>query len=125
MQGVIALARSAISSNDPTQAKSTSKVGTSGVALKSSPGRLYALDITNHGTSAFVLMIFDKASAPTNGDAPIWRRIIPAGGEITLDFGMFGLGCANGIAFAISQSIASDTLTLPATSDCHYGALYK
>lgn len=126
MMGVLALARAALSSNDPSQGRSTVKVGTAGVLIKgASQGKLYTLDVINTGATAYWLMVFDKATAPVNGDTPIWRRQLPASGELALDFGMFGLYCAAGIGIAISTSAAPDTLTLAGANDIHWAAFYK
>lgn len=125
MQAVIPAARAASTSNDPSQARSVHAVGTAGVVIKAQPGRLYILDVTNHGTTAYVLMVFDKATAPANADAPIWRIPLPAGDKAQLDFAAFGLGCTAGISFAISTAASPDTLTLPGAADCHWHAQYK
>ena len=117
-------ARSKNGDDDPSRATSAAAFGTAGVVLKSSKGRLYRLDAVNiSGATPYYLMVFDKATAPINGDTPIWRRRLPTGGEASLMLEDYGLACANGIAIAISSADA--TLTLAASNDAHYAAHYK
>jgi hypothetical protein len=108
---------------DPSRSTSSAKFGTAGVALKSTQGRLYRLDVVNASATAYFVMVFSKATAPVNGDAPIWRRRLPASGEVSIALEEFGLYCAAGIGIAISST--DGTLTLAAATDAHYAAQWK
>ena len=111
--------------HQPDRVRSTAKFGTSGVVLLSKPGRLYRLTVTNHAATAYVLMVFDKATAPANSDIPIWRKLLPASGEADINLEEFGTYCALGIGIAISTAASPDTLTLAAAADAHFAALVK
>ena len=123
MNAVIHAARSKNNDNDPKRTSSTAKVGTAGILLKAGEGRLYRLDVVNTAETPYYVMVFDKATAPVNGDTPIWRRLLPESGELVLDLETFGLGCALGIGIAISSTDA--TLTLAEAADVHFAAHWK
>ncbi len=124
MQQTIKAARAANGDNDPQRSTSpAAKAGTAGIVLKASAGRLYRLDVVNVGATPYYVMVFDKSTAPVNGDTPIWRRRLAASGELSLSFEEFGLACATGISFAISST--DGTLTLAVALDVHYGAHWK
>lgn len=123
MNATIHAARAKNNDNDPKRTTSSAKVGTAAVVLKAAEGRLYRLDVVNVSATAYYVMVFDAATAPTDGDTPIWRRRLPANGELELELETFGLGCTNGIAFAISSTDA--TLTLAAADDVHFAAHWK
>lgn len=121
--GIFPIARAANGDNDPQRTSSAAKVGTAGILLKSSGGRLYRLDVVNVAATAYYLMVFNKATAPANGDTPVWRRRLPVSSELALDLGAFGLACPLGIGFAISST--DGTLTLAVADDIHYAAWWK
>lgn len=123
MNAITKAARSQNGDNDPNRTSSTAKVGTAGILLKASKGRLYRLDVVNVSATAYYLMVFDKASAPVNADIPIWRRRLPVSTELVLDLEEFGLACALGIGFAISSTDAA--LTLAIADDIHFAAHWK
>ena len=64
MNQMVKCARAADTSNDPSRSSSSAKVGTNGVVLKGTAGRLYRLDVVNVAATAYFLMVFDKATAP-------------------------------------------------------------
>lgn len=115
-------ARAEDSGNDPIRTTSSAAVGTAGIVLKNSRGRLYVLDVVNVSGTAYYLMVFNKAAAPVNGDTPIWRRRLPLSGELRLDF-EFGLAGTAGLSFAISST--PGTLTLAVSDDIHFAAHWK
>jgi hypothetical protein len=108
---------------DPVRSTSAALAGTAGIVIKASAGRLYRLDVVNNGATPYFLQVFDKAIAPVNGDTPIWRRRLPASGELSLSLEEFGLFCAAGISIAISST--ANTLTLAVASDLAWAAQYK
>jgi hypothetical protein len=107
----------------PTRVTSAGAVGLAGIVLKASAGRLYRLDALNVGAVALYLLVFDKATAPFNTDVPIWRRRLPASGEVSIDFADFGLFGASGLSIAISTT--PTTLTLAVSADLVYSAHLK
>lgn len=66
------------------------------------------------------LMLFDAASLPINGTAPLWRGLIPPAGEMSETWAD-GLPFATGIIAAVSSS--ADTLTVVPTGEAYFHAL--
>lgn len=93
----------------------TAAFGTAGAVLSPAPGCLYHLSAVNNSATAYFVQIFDKATAPVNGDTPIWEGKLPASLDWSVGFQLFGLYCASGISIAISTTIGS--LTLAAAND--------
>jgi hypothetical protein len=123
-EGIFPVARGAPGPNDPSQYDSGSAlVGTAGVVIKASQGKLYKIAAVNNAATPYILMVFDKATAPVNNDVPIWRRRLPASGEIEVDFGLFGIGGTAGLSWAISSTVAR--LTLAVSADVSVSAIYK
>jgi hypothetical protein len=94
-------------------------VGTAGVVVKSSAGRLRSLRLNYNGTGGTIyVMVFNKATAPVNGDTAIWisGSIVSATyGASAFDFAD-GLTLNTGISFGLCTGTpTSMTLTLPAT----------
>lgn len=89
----------------------TSGVGTSGTLVDATARRARKLGFTSATTAAWA-MIFDKASAPVNGDAPVWEIGMPsnANASAEVDFGLDGFTLVNGLGVAFSTSM--NTLTL-------------
>lgn len=56
------------------------------------------------------LMLFNADSLPANGAAPIWRMLVPAGGEASETFNP-GLSFSEGIVAAISSTDTTLTVT--------------
>jgi hypothetical protein len=120
----------AIPTNDgawSTTSSGGTAVGTSGVSVKASPGRVRRLSITNkNATTGFYLMLHNKASAPVNSDAPVDRFWVPERdvtakdtvNTVVIDFGPEGRYFSTGIGIAASSTV--DTVTLLAGLDCHY-----
>ncbi|HVV59678.1 MAG TPA: hypothetical protein VHC45_15065 [Gaiellaceae bacterium] len=111
-----------------TYSNSTSAgVGTGGVSIKGSSGRVRRILAVNASTTAgFYIQLHDKASAPSGGETPIARRWVPARdgtdkaavNDTVMDFGPAGLYLANGIGLAASSTVG--TLTVLGANDCHY-----
>lgn len=125
MIGIFKLARAKKGDDDPTQATSAAaKFGTTGIVLKSTPGRLYLLHVMNVSATPYWVMLFDKASAPVNGDTPVVRRRLAASSEVVIDLSEFGWAFPNaGIGLAISST--DGTLTLAVALDAHFQAQLK
>lgn len=90
--------------------------GTAGTLVKSAaPGRIYKVRAKCLSATAYTLMVFDKAIAPVNGDAPIWQWDLPVSGEVADDFSLWGLQYKLGLGLAISST--KGTLTLAVAND--------
>lgn len=98
---------------------SSAGVGTAGVSIKASLGRVRLIRVTNaHGTVAFYIQLHNKATAAVNNDVPVDRALVPALGTATLDYGAEGMSMATGISIAASTTI--NLLTLLGAADAHY-----
>ena len=99
-----------------------------GLTIKASQGRVFQLRmLVTAPAGARYLMLFNKATAPVNGDTPVWRALLPAPGgapgevqDNWEDIG--GLFLSTGISVAMSTTIA--TLTLIA-EDAYFHITYK
>lgn len=89
---------------------------TNATSVKTSVGTINDLVLSNNGAAARYFKLYNKASAPTVGtDTPIRTVMIPAGGTVVMDCGVFGLRCSTGIAYALTAGIAvADTTAVAA-----------
>lgn len=79
------------------------------------PAELVSLSASNASGALLWFQIFDKATAPNNGDVPIFSFAVPDGGDITKDSNFFnGFRVTNGIA--IAWSTTNTPLTLVGSS---------
>jgi hypothetical protein len=112
-----------------TNYASSAVVGTAGINIKASAGRLRQIRATNKSTTVqYWLLIVNKASAPVANDLPSWSIELPALTGVTIlsegreDFGASGLYCSLGIGYALSTT--SDKVTLAAATDAMVFARY-
>lgn len=90
--------------------------GTAGIVISAKPGRFYRGVFQNGAATAYFVMVFDKATAPVNGDTPVWTRRLAVSSELDLDLASInGIPCVNGISIAISST--AGTLTLAVAND--------
>jgi hypothetical protein len=102
----------------------TTKIGTAGINVKASAGRLRRLSAENASTSAtYWLVAVNKASAPVANDAVVASTILPPQlaatipqPVIAMDFGIDGKYFSTGISYAISTTPEKVTL---GSADCH------
>lgn len=93
--------------------------------LKASAGSIYAFSCSNQSTSLVWFQLFDKATAPTNGDTPI--RSFPIYGTATGMPGFLligqdivggsGISFTTGVGWAISSTATTLTLTTASASN--------
>lgn len=93
--------------------------------LKASTGNVYAFSCSNQSTSLVWFQLFDKATAPTNGDTPI--RSFPVYGTATGMPGFLligqdivggsGISFTTGVGWAISSTATTLTLTTASASN--------
>lgn len=105
--------------------RSTSGVaaGTAGVIIAAKPGRFYRGVIQNGSATAYFVMVFDKATAPVNGDTPVFEKRLAVSGEVDIDLvNVNGVPCLNGIGIAISST--PGTLTLAIANDIAYRSIF-
>lgn len=83
--------------------------------VKSTPGQLYGIHVSNKNAAARYLKVYDAAAAPTLGAGTPKKRIyVPAGGRVDLTFPV-GTAFASGIGYALTTGVAdSDTVRVAA-----------
>lgn len=107
-------------------ASNSAAIGTAGVNLKSSAGRVRRISATNIGTTAgFYICLINKASNAVNGDNIVARRWVPpreatvtTDNSRDLDFGESGVVLSTGIT--ICASTTAGTVTLIGANELHY-----
>jgi hypothetical protein len=98
-------------------------VGTVGIVVKGSAGRLRKLRVVNTLGAVVYAMVHNKAAAPVNTDAPVDMVPLAATvGEYTFDYGETGEYLSAGIGIAFSSTAA--TLTLLVAANQFYFAQY-
>lgn len=86
------------------------------LAVKSVLGVVYG--VAGSAVTAQFLQIHDSAAAPAGGAVPNFSIPIAAGAPFSVDFGAYGMFCANGIQIAISST--QHTYTAGATDAAIY-----
>lgn len=84
---------------------------------KGTPGRVFVAEVVLDPSVVVdrYLMVFNKASAPVNTDIPVFRALVPAGGQAGIDRGLLGRELTLGVSVAISTT--AGVLTLPAVAE--------
>lgn len=62
-------------------------------------------------TSTRYLMFFNSTTLPANGTAPVWRVLVPAGGESSESFEKGEMAFTTGLTVALSSTIGTLTVT--------------
>lgn len=99
--------------------------------VKASAGRVFqaSMALLSTGGGDRVLMLFNQASAVTNGAVPIWRGVLPDPGSG--NFGQVALGFAevDGLAFdaglVVACSSTVDDLTLVTPAESFFQVTYR
>ncbi len=99
--------------------------GTAGLVVTAKAGRIYRVSVVNSAATRYFLQIHDKATAPINGDLPVWEQDLPVSGGAVIDFGMNGHYVALGFNLALSSTKGALTLAIAtdATAYAHYATL--
>lgn len=94
------------------------------LVAKASAGRLFsAAVVLDPGVAAArYLMVFNKATTPTAGDVPVLRALVPAGGQASIDLGIYGRDMLTGISVALSTSVS--VLALPGSGEGFFQVSY-
>lgn len=96
-----------------------------GQVVKSSPGSLYGLSVSNTGTAARYLKIYDKATAATAADTPIITLTVPAGATITWPENQPLLFFSTGISVRATTLIADNDNTAPGVNEIVLNFIYR
>ena len=94
--------------------------------VKATAGLVYSVIFFNTGASAFSYQLHDTATTPSNGAVPKINMRIGSGSTFILGsdfFTKYGVAFSNGIAFAISSSAL--TLTLSSSTNQQSRIVYS
>ena len=100
-------------------------LGTTGVVVKASAGQLYALWVANQANAARYLKAYNKATAPTQADTPVFTIPIPALAAGTIAIPTVGDAFSAGISLRASTAIADNDTGAPSPNDVVVKVSYK
>lgn len=96
-----------------------------GQVVKSRPGSLYGLSVSNTGTAARYLKIYDKATAATSADTPVVTIVVPAGTTITWPENQPLLFFSTGISVRATTGIADNDNVAPGANEIVLNLIYR
>jgi len=95
--------------------------------IKATPGKMYGLVATNGNSSTQFIQLFNKVTAPINGDVPMRSYPVYGNyGSLMIDgnlWGLAGLTFSTGISWGMSSTPLAYTAISAATSvvyECYY-----
>lgn len=81
---------------------------TNATSVKTTPGSITSLQLTNLNAATRFFKLYQKASAPTVGtDIPVMTIPIPATSHVTVPIGPLGLRIGTGIAYALTTGMSN------------------
>ncbi len=99
-------------------------LGVTGQVVKNGAGKLYTLHAVNVAVAARYIKVYNKATAPTAGDTPIFTFAVPASGYFDLTT-LQGVAFASGISLRATTAIADADTGAPTANDVTVSAAYK
>ena len=100
-------------------------MGATGAAIKASAGQLYGWYLSNRNSTTVVYVkIYDKGSAPSSADTPIYTLAVPAGSAANVAFPN-GVQFALGIGIRATTGVADNDNTGPSANDVIVNVNYK
>lgn len=103
-------------------ASQAAEASVSPAVLQVGPGVLYSLDGYNAKAGAQFILVFDTATAPANGDIPIFAMTAATVANFSRDFGVYGLRFQKGLAVSNSSTVATRTV---GSADCQFFLRFK
>ncbi len=110
---------SAAQSNSPVSATTT--VYATSLICKASPGTCYGISGYNSKASTQFIQLHDSATLPADTAVPAVIITVPATSNFSIDFGVYGRRCLNGIT--LSNSSTGPTKTI-GSADCWFDARF-
>lgn len=89
---------------------------TTGLIVKANAGSLISMYLSNNGAAINYLKFYDKATAPTASDTPIFTLPIPLKSAITWS-PLDGCKFTNGISIRASTGVADNDNTAPGANE--------
>lgn len=99
-------------------------LGTTGQVVKASAGNLYAVHAINTNASARYLKIYNKATAASESDTPVFTFSLPQGGS-NIFLGTAGVSFATGIGVRATTGIADNDTGAPGSNEVVVNLSYK
>jgi hypothetical protein len=101
--------------------------GTTGAVIKAGPGQLHWYYISNSGAAKAYVKFYDKATAGTTSDTPVFTIEVPAASAANASavIGFDGAQFDTGIGIRCSTAIADNDATAPATNQIVVNATYR
>ncbi|MFZ4777748.1 MAG: hypothetical protein ACOYM3_20455 [Terrimicrobiaceae bacterium] len=116
--GAVVVASGELTATGPTVTRENSTAYEISRVIQGSACTLATLSVDNSGPGQFI-QLFDSATVPADGVAPVWTFRIPAASSVAVDFGASGLPFTNGCA--ASNSTTGPTKT-QGSANCFFTA---
>lgn len=91
-------------------------LGSTGQVVKNAEAKLYFYYLYNQAAATRFVKFYSKATAPTNGDTPVFTIPLPAGGGANIHLGP-GLTFALGLGVRATTGVADADTGAPAAND--------
>lgn len=91
------------------------------IATTTPDRRVSKIIVHNSKATEQHILVFDRATAPTNGAVPVWTAPVPGSSNLVIDFTAYGRRFANGVV--VANSSTGSTLTLGA-ADCWFDVTF-
>ena len=99
-------------------------LSTTGQMVSTVPANLYALLATNGGAAAAFVKVYNKASAATQADTPVFTFRVPAGGSVPFAQPA-GVHFNAGISLRATTGVADSDTGAPGANEVIVNALFK
>lgn len=99
-------------------------LGVTGQVVKNGAGQLYGYYLYNNASSVRFVKFYDKGTAPSEADTPVWTLAIPAASAANVAFPN-GVAFAAGISLRATTAIADNSTAAPSTNDVVVNLAYK
>ena len=100
-------------------------LGLTGQVVKNGAGHLYAIQVTNLAAAARYVKVYNKATAPTQADTPVFTFAVPASTVAQPANFPHGVAFSTGISLRASNAIADNDTTAPTANDVVVNVGYK
>lgn len=110
-----------VQSTPPDIQNSTTLALAASRIIKSQPGTLYGMTVTNSNAAAQYIQLFDTGGLPANGVVPIMGVPVAGDSVLFLEFGIWGRKFQTGIV--VCNSTTQETKTI-GSADCLFDAQY-
>ncbi|MFN8831387.1 MAG: hypothetical protein ACK50Q_16105 [Labrys sp. (in: a-proteobacteria)] len=100
-----------------TTSRITSAASDNPTLIRAGDTRLAGYNLVNTAANTRYVKLYDKATAPNNGDTPFLTIAIPAGSTVDHMFGKAGLRLNNGLGLRIVAGLPDNDSTAVVSGD--------